>query len=156
MIVGAAALTFGFVAPAAMAATPAVAAPAAAKVAPPVSHTAPTVVTTPAAVPAGCSATFLCFWNNAGFNDGPGKLSGTNSSWFDFSHGSCPNGTWADCVSSIYNDGTSCTARVWFLTGFGAPSLEIARGSGISNLTTVQTGLGVSWNDQIESNDWVC
>lgn len=150
MLVGAAALTFGFVAPA-MAATPAVT-----KIAPPVTNTAPAVVTAPAAVPAGCSATFLCFWNNANFDDGPGKLSGTNSSWFDFSHSSCPNGTWADCVSSIFNDGTSCTARVWFLAGFGGPTLEIARGSGISNLTTLPNGVGGTWNDNIEANDWVC
>jgi peptidase inhibitor family I36 len=140
-------LVFGLAgaAPAAMAATH-----------PGTSQAKATAVMHPAAVPAGCTSTNLCFWNNAGFNDGPGRLSGTNSSWFSFSHSSCPNGTWADCVSSIFNDGSSCTARVWFLSGFGAPTLSIARGNGFSNLTQVQTGLGVSWNDEIEANDWVC
>jgi hypothetical protein len=152
LIIGAAALLFGVVAPAAMAATP-----AAAKAVP--SNSAPAVVpaATPAAAPAGCSAGNVCFWNNINYNDGPGELSGTNASWFGFSHSSCPGGSWADCVSSIYNDGNSCTARLWYLTNFGSPSFTVARGTGYTNLTQLGTGIsGVSWNDNIESNDWVC
>lgn len=111
---------------------------------------------TPAAVPSGCSATFLCFWVNINFNGGPGKLSGNNSSWFAFSHSGCQNGTWADCASSLFNDGTQCTAHVYFLTGFGHPELSLSRGTGIANLVNVPLGGGVSgnWNDNIESNNW--
>lgn len=116
----------------------------------------PAGAVSPAAVPSGCTATNLCFWVNINFNDGPGRLSGNNSSWFAFSHSSCGNGTWADCASALFNDGTSCTAHVFFLTGFSGPELSLARGTGIANLTTRALGGGISgtWNDNIESNSW--
>lgn len=108
--------------------------------------------------PPGCTATHLCFWVNVNFSDGPGQLAGTNASWFAFPERACQTGTWADCASSLYNDGTQCTARVWFLQNFGGPSLEIARGDGFSDLVNVPiSGIpGANWNDNIEANDWVC
>jgi hypothetical protein len=118
-----------------------------------------------AAAPAAtsdCAAGDVCFWsvtgyvNGSGNVNGPGHLSGTNASWFDFSHANCPNGTWADCAMSIWNHGRSCTARVWYLrTDQGFPSnphLDIA-----ANLSTVPvSGIsGVSWARNIEANSWV-
>jgi len=145
---GAVTLLLGIMVPPALADT---------KPAPP-TNTTPVAVApaSTAAAPANCTAGNLCFWNNINYNDGPGRLSGTNASWFNFSHSTCPNGTWADCASSVYNNGNSCTARVWYLTNFGAPHLDIPRGTGYPNLTLVPTGLGNSWNDNIESNSWVC
>jgi hypothetical protein len=148
-MVGAAALLFGLMAPSALAATP-----AAAKPAPSDTTNAPALVAGPDAL-SDCPAGSLCFWNNTGFTDGPGKLAGTNSSWFAFSHSTCPSGTWADCASSIYNHGNSCTARVWFFTGFGSPSMTISRGTSISDLSTRPVS-GTTWNNNIEGNDWIC
>lgn len=150
MLLGAAALLLGLAAPIAAAAAPQTIAPSAHGM------SAAPAVQAPSAVPPGCSSTNLCFWNNINFNDGPGQLSGTNSDWHDFSHSSCQHGTWADCVSSIFNDGTSCTARVWVNAGFGGANLTIARGTGIADLTKVAVTSTVSWNDLIEANDWVC
>lgn len=148
MLLGAVALLLGVMVPTAAADT---------KPAPPANTVPVTVAPASAsAAPNGCTAGNLCFWNNVDYNDGPGQLSGTNADWFDFPHSSCPNGTWADCASSVYNNGNSCTARVWYLTSFGSPHLDIPRGTGYPHLTWVPTGLGNSWNDNIRSNSWIC
>ncbi|WP_377267543.1 peptidase inhibitor family I36 protein [Peterkaempfera sp. SMS 1(5)a] len=57
--------------------------------------------------PRGCSAGNFCFYNNAEYNDGPGQLSGNNANFTVFSHPSCQTHTWNDCISSVYNHGTS-------------------------------------------------
>src|SRR5690349_2867542 len=36
------------------------------------------------AAPSGCTSGNLCFWVNANFNDGPGRLSGLNQNWSVF------------------------------------------------------------------------
>lgn len=108
----------------------------------------------PMAAPSGCSSGNLCVWVNINWNDGPAQFSGSNASWFNFPHSTCQNGTWADCASSIYNNGMICNAHVYYFTDFGQPVLNIARQTGYANLTQVSTGLGDSWNDNIESNDW--
>jgi hypothetical protein len=134
--------------PATASAAPAGPAPAAADV---VAAAAPS---TPAYAPSGCGSGNLCFWNNINYNDGPGQLSGSNASWFNFAHSSCPGGTWADCVSSIFNNGVNCTAHVYYYTNYAGPKLNISRGTGYSDLTRLSTGVGTTWNDNIESNNW--
>jgi hypothetical protein len=104
-------------------------------------------VATPAAVPSGCSAGYLCFWVNIGYNDGPGKLSGTNANWTAFSHSTCATKTWNDCASSIYNDGVNDNAVVYTAANYSGTSGVIDRGVG-GDLTS-------SWNDVISSNSWV-
>lgn len=148
MAVGATMLLIGLMTPAALAAT---------KPTPPPTNTASVAVApkAPAVAAPDCPSGYLCFWRDINYSGGRGKLAGTNSSWFAFSHSTCSNGTWADCASSIWNNGP-CTARVYYLTGFGAPYLDIPRGTGYPNLTQVSTGLGNSWNDNIESNRWLC
>jgi hypothetical protein len=116
------------------------------------SPTAADAAAAPQAAPVGCPSGSLCVWNNPGFTDGPGTPNGT---WFNFPHPTCPNGTWADCASSIYNNGNSCTARVWSSAGFGGPSLSITRGTSIANLGAISAG-GTNWNDNIESSAWIC
>ncbi|MEU9448847.1 peptidase inhibitor family I36 protein [Streptomyces sp. NPDC048277] len=104
-------------------------------------------VATPAAVPSGCSAGYLCFWVNIGYSDGPGKLSGTNANWTAFSHSTCASKTWNDCASSIYNDGTTDNAVVYTDANYSGSSGVIDKGTG-GDLTS-------AWNDVISSNSWV-
>jgi peptidase inhibitor family I36 len=113
------------------------------------------------AVPPGCSSGNLCFWNGADYGDGPGELSGSNSNWRAFSHSSCrkPNNpsdrTWSDCASSIYNNGTSCTAVVWLAAGYGEGHEALARGQGVRNLSTWHVDTG-PWDNNISANNWLC
>ncbi|WP_170323964.1 peptidase inhibitor family I36 protein [Cryptosporangium phraense] len=116
----------------------------------------------PAAAPSGCSAGNLCFWNGTNFSDGPGELSGTNSNWQAFSHSTCTSTsgasykTWNDCASSLYNNGTSCDARVWTDSGYHGSSYTMSRGQRITNLATFYPDAGDTFNNSISSNDWVC
>ncbi|MEW2301359.1 peptidase inhibitor family I36 protein [Streptomyces sp. NPDC006655] len=104
-------------------------------------------VAKPAAVPAGCSAGYLCFWVNAGYNDGPGKLSGSNANWTAFPHSTCQTKTWNDCASSLYNDGVNDNAVVYTDANYSGSSGTIARGTG--------GDVSAAWNDVISSNSWV-
>lgn len=108
-----------------------------------------------AAAPPGCSAGNLCFWNGTGYSDGPGELSGSNSNWNAFSHSSCPSGTWTNCASSLYNNGTSCTAVVWLSAGYTEGRESLARGQGVTNLATWNVDTG-PWNNNISANNWAC
>lgn len=129
----------------------------------PVEKPAPAAVAVPAGpvtnAPSGCRAGNLCFWADTYYVDGPGQLSGPNRYWTDFAHASCATkGTtganWANCASSIYNNGVNCTAHVYFLANYGGPKLNIARGVGYVNLATVAAPGGDNWNDNIMSNNW--
>ena len=114
-----------------------------------------TVSVAAAAAPPGCSAGNLCFWNDTARTDGPGELSGTNSNWAAFSHSSCPSNTWTNCASSLYNNGTSCTAVVWLTAGFTEGREFLGRGQGVTNLATWNTDTG-PWNNNISANSWSC
>ncbi|MER5897561.1 peptidase inhibitor family I36 protein [Streptomyces sp. NPDC001876] len=117
---------------------------------------ASTGVGTLAAAPAGCTAGNLCFWVNDNWNDGPGQLYGNNADWGVYSHSTCSTGTWEDCASSLYNNGNSCVASVYFLENYQTPKLSISRQSGYNSLSAVPLGYGVdgNWNDNIRSNKW--
>ena len=105
------------------------------------------------AAPSGCTAGNVCFWVNANFNDGPGRLSGINRDWSVFHHSTCPNGTWNNCASSVYNNGVSCWAVLWMDPGFGGLSMVLANGTGESDLTDDEE-VGSLFNDNISSNSW--
>ncbi|MFI9005764.1 peptidase inhibitor family I36 protein [Actinosynnema sp. NPDC053489] len=115
----------------------------------PALRSAPEVV--PTAAPAGCHSSNVCFWANNNYNDGPGELSGTNPDWRRFAHGSCGGGTWNNCASSVYNNGTQCWADLWDGLDYALGSrggLSLSRGTGIANLG--------SWDfdNAISSNSW--
>jgi len=111
------------------------------------------------AAPSGCSSGNLCFWNGTNYSDGPGELSNSNSNWHAFSHSSCTasasGGTWTNCASSIYNNGTNCTAVVWLSAGYSEGNEYLARGQGVTNLATWNTDTG-PWNNNISANSWSC
>jgi hypothetical protein len=106
--------------------------------------------TNASAAPAGCSATYLCIYPDPGYSGGFGEFSGNNTNWNDYttSKNNCGNGTWNDCVSAAYNDGTSCTVWLWTNAGYTGRSLSIARGTGYSNLASV------NFDDTTSSNHW--
>ncbi|WP_034091507.1 peptidase inhibitor family I36 protein [Streptacidiphilus albus] len=114
-----------------------------------------TAATVRPAIEPGCAATYFCFWNNENFNDGPGKLSGNNPSWFVFSHSSCPNGTWANCASSLDNAGTSgMGVEVWSSTGYNGDHACVSDNETYSDLANNSYSNGDAANDSIESNEW--
>ncbi|HEX5401288.1 MAG TPA: peptidase inhibitor family I36 protein [Pseudonocardiaceae bacterium] len=106
------------------------------------------------AAPAGCTAGNLCFWKNKGFNDGPGKLAGTNSDWRVFSHATCAGGVWNDCASSLFNADTVDAEVVFKDIDFGGDSRCLPLGASFTDLSTVAytTGGRSNMNDSISSN----
>ena len=102
------------------------------------------------ALPAGCTATYLCIYPDPGYSGGFGHFSGDNTNWNNFSTSTnnCGNGTWNDCISSAFNDGTSCTVWLWTDANYQGSTHSIARGTGYSRLADV--GL----NDNVSSNHW--
>ncbi|WP_369404422.1 peptidase inhibitor family I36 protein [Streptomyces albus] len=102
-----------------------------------------------AAAPAGCTSTNVCFWDGYNYSDGPGKLSGWNSNWSVFKTSRCSDGDWENCASSVYNNGTSCSAVLWTGRSYSGSRLTLGRGSG-------QTRLSSTMNNAISSNSWSC
>jgi hypothetical protein len=106
-----------------------------------------------AAAPPGCPVTFLCFYADPDFSGGMGQVSGTNSNFRAFltSNHNCGNGNWNDCVSSVFNNGSSCTALLWRDATFApTPPLSLARNFGYTNLKNQ------GFDDVLSSNSWQC
>jgi hypothetical protein len=103
-----------------------------------------------------CPATNFCFWVNAGYNDGPGRLSGDNPDWRIFAHGSCQTRNWSDCASSGFNNGTSgLGVEVWQNINYGGASACLPRGWRLDNFAGfVYPDTNVGFNDSISSNFW--
>jgi hypothetical protein len=92
------------------------------------------------------SGAYLCFWKNAQYSDGPGRLASAQNltSW---SHSSCPSGTWNDCISSLYNRQGHC-ARLYFNAGRSGPLHYLSNGDVYYNLGTQFSD---GFNDNISS-----
>ena len=104
-----------------------------------------------------CPITYFCVWNSSGYTDGPGKFGGNNANWSNFSHSSCPTGTWNNCASSGYNNGTSgLGVGVWNGVNYGGASACLPQGWSLSNFAGyVWPGTSISFNNAIGSNFWV-
>ena len=104
-----------------------------------------------------CPSTYFCFWVNSGYGDGPGKFSGANDNWGDYSHSTCASGTWNNCASSGYNHGTSgLGVEVWNGTGYTGYSACLPKdwsNSNFANLVWPNSG-NTAFNDSISSNYW--
>jgi hypothetical protein len=92
----------------------------------------------------------LCFWKDAEYRGGIGKVSARNDDFRVFPKASCPSGTWNDCISSVYNKTGYC-ARLYY--GYGATG-------SYQNLTSYDAYDDLSYNpsalnDQISSNRFV-
>ncbi len=100
---------------------------------------------------AGCSAGYLCIWKNPNFNDGPGKISDNIPSWYVLPHASCPNGTWADCVSSVDNAATSGMGVVLFSgLDYSGGNFCVPDDTSYPNISDISFGMDTS----IVSNIW--
>jgi len=109
------------------------------------------VTSSPAsAVPAGCTATYLCIYPDPGYSGGFGHFSGSNPDWrlFSTSTHNCGNGNWDNCISAAFNDGTSCSAHLWSSYNYSGSELTISRGNGFSNLANQ------GFDDTTSSNSW--
>ncbi|MFJ9899949.1 peptidase inhibitor family I36 protein [Streptomyces sp. NPDC091280] len=108
-----------------------------------------------AAVPSGCTAGNFCFWNNAYYDDGPGQVSGNNNNYTAFAHASCPHQTWNDCISSVYNDGTSgLGVAVYLDAGPSGVSWCVPDNTGYALLPTYYPNTTTVLNDSISANKW--
>jgi hypothetical protein len=103
-----------------------------------------------------CPSTYLCFWVNSGFTANWGKFAGNNPSWGAYSQSECAGGTWNDCASSLYNNGSTEQALVWQNNSYKGGYACVARGttmySNLANWTYANNS--ASMNDSISSNDW--
>lgn len=103
-----------------------------------------------------CPAGSFCVWKDANYSDGPGKFAGDNADWTNFSHSSCSSGTWNNCASSGFNNGTSgLGVSVRQLVGGGGDAACLPRGWSLSDFSGyVWPGTSDSFNDSISANFW--
>jgi hypothetical protein len=95
----------------------------------------------------GCVSSYACGWVDGGYGIPMGKWSENTPNFTVFGQSRCQTGNWNDCVSSLWNEGTSCNAIWWTNSGYG--------GSGYHN--NLGTGTGVlsgGWNDEFSSLKW--
>ncbi|MFG1807454.1 peptidase inhibitor family I36 protein [Streptomyces sp. NPDC049040] len=103
-----------------------------------------------------CPAGSFCVWVNSNYSDGPAKFSGNNSDWTQFSHASCASGTWNNCATSGFNNGTSgLGVVVWQLVGGSGDGACLPRGWALSDFQGyVWPNTTDSFNDSISANVW--
>jgi len=109
------------------------------------------------AAPSGCASGALCAWEDENYLTNSttvhASFFGNNQHWSDFAQSACQSGNWNDCASSIFNNGTQCTAHVYWDAGFGLPRINVPRGTGYAQLDQNMPD-GRNWNDKISSNNW--
>ncbi len=89
----------------------------------------------------------LCFYVNANFNDGPGRVTNSQPNLAVFPHDSCRQSgrTWNNCISSLWNN----TNRCWHLhdaTSYRNGFHNLGPNDGYTNLARNTT-----YNDKISS-----
>lgn len=102
------------------------------------------------AAPAGCPSSYFCFYADPDYSGGMGKVQGNNTHFSSFhtSTHNCGNGNWNDCVSSVFNNGTSCTVFLWSDADYQGKVLPLVRNQGYRNLKTQ------AFDDVLSSNHW--
>lgn len=123
-------------------------------------------VNAPRTTAAPCNEpTYFCFWVNSGYGGNMGKFAGPNPNWGLFKDSECvypaaahdADGTWNDCASSGYNDGTSGDAVVVYQnTNMGGEDACLPdHSTAYSDFASYTYGDGsASLNDSISSNSW--
>lgn len=104
-----------------------------------------------------CPASDLCFWVNANWGGDMGRFAGSNPWWGDYSQSQCRGGTWNDCASALYNNGTQDNAIVYQNINYGGQAQCIEqRTTFYSDLAHnyYDNGSGSNMNDSISSNNW--
>ncbi|MGP4013813.1 peptidase inhibitor family I36 protein [Streptomyces sp. 4N124] len=54
-----------------------------------------------------CPLTYFCVWVDGNYQGPRGQFEESNLSWGSFYQSACPSGTWSNCASSGFNNGTS-------------------------------------------------
>lgn len=105
-----------------------------------------------------CPLSWFCVWNNTNFSDGPGKWQNNEWRYTNWRHDSCPNKSWNDCASSLYNHGQSCKVTFYENIDFGPGAFfyQLPRGSYLANLALDKWSDGTSPNNKISSHQWFC
>ncbi|WP_405099769.1 peptidase inhibitor family I36 protein [Micromonospora sp. NBC_01412] len=104
---------------------------------------------------AGCPQTYFCVWAASDFNDGPGKWQNDEANYAAWGHGTCPSGTWSNCVSSVFNNGQNCAVTFYDGSSYtGAFFYRLQRGGYLANLAYDKWSDGTSPNDKISSHKW--
>lgn len=98
--------------------------------------------------PASCSTAQLCFYVNAKFADGPGKLTSSVTNLAAYKHKSCgakSSYTWTNCITSLWNATTSCW-HLYDATGYAGSYHNLSGNDGYTDLTK-----NTRFNDKISS-----
>lgn len=96
----------------------------------------------------GCVSTYACGWVDGEYGTPMGKWAENTPNLSVFSQSACQDGNWNDCISSIWNEGTSCNVT-WFInSGYGGSGYKNNLGTGTGYLAP-----GV-WNDEFSSLKW--
>jgi hypothetical protein len=103
----------------------------------------------------GCPSTYACFWVDNYASGTMGKVSGNNTNYMNVTNSSgCTKypGTWNDCISSLDNNGTSCTVYFWTNASYGGRYHSLAIGDAVYDFGIDYNDS--SFNDSISSNHW--
>ena len=102
-----------------------------------------------------CTSTYFCFWTDINFGGPMGKVAGNNPTWTAFRQAACPTGTWNDCASSGFNNGTSgLGVRVYENANYGGRSTCVRKGWRGNFTDRKWDGTSTNINDKISSNRW--
>jgi Peptidase inhibitor family I36 len=94
----------------------------------------------------GCVAAYACGWVDGGYGTPMGKWSENTPNFSVFGQSRCQTGNWNDCVSSVWNEGTSCNVSWYVNSGYGGGEYRNNRGTG--------SGVLGGWNDEFSSLKW--
>ncbi|MFI0901566.1 peptidase inhibitor family I36 protein [Streptomyces sp. NPDC020983] len=98
---------------------------------------------------------YACFWVDINRGGAMGKVAGTNHDYRNLKNSSgCTAypGTWNDCISSVENQGTSCTVYFYSDADYHGTRHSVSIGDRVNN---VGTGFhDPAFNDAISSNNW--
>lgn len=103
-----------------------------------------------------CPQTYFCVWVDGNYQGPRGQFQGSNASWGMFDQAACRSGTWHDCASSGFNNGTSgMGVVVWDESGQYGLTRCLPKGWRHPYFTQVHwDGTSTPINDRISSNEW--
>lgn len=105
-----------------------------------------------------CPLTYFCVWVDGDYEGPRGQFKESNLSWGSFFQSACPSGTWSDCASSGFNNGTSgMGVVVWNEPGHDhGNSRCLPKGWRHPYFTQVHwnDNAAQNINDKISSNQW--
>jgi peptidase inhibitor family I36 len=102
---------------------------------------------------ATCPSGYACFWRDPYFGGPSGMVAGNNPDFRVFKQSGCPLGSWHECISSIRNDGESCTVFFWTGVGYTGRWHSLARGDQVGKFSEAPYK-DPAFDNAISSNHW--